>query len=405
MAGETTTAQVATEMSSDPVSSAFLAGLTGNSIPAPVAAAPVAPAAQQPAAPASVAQTPDPAVQQQAPAAPATPAVQTPAPAAQQPAGQTQAAAAPTEVDLGFGKIVVNSTPAPVPTTYEDLFKLDPVKNALGINGDITPETLYNTVVPAITETRKKAAEHGQMKSTLDSFTETIKNMPPQLAQAVTSYIANPSTNDWMANLSANEVTLYAKPVDQIPAADLVKNMIGTELTPEQIADPSDAQAQQLINKSRELYNEKQQQKKLLVDTQVRDAQKRRDAFSASISLSAQSVAQHLPVQVDPAQVTAATTLLAQGANGIMSLFIDENGAYRPDAVANIILVREGNGQKMIETLKKTLLPQVQSVVNEEIVGRGIATNTGGASAGEAKKISPEQARNVNALTAFGFLT
>lgn len=420
MTQETQTAGAVVAGMSDGVSMAFLSGITNNAIPATSTAQPAATQAadpaQQPAATQQQATTQQqPAAQQQANTqAPVAQQTQQPAatqqqtttqqPAATQQQAANTPAAAPQEIDFGFGKIVLNNQAPVVPTTYEDLFKSESVRNVFGIQEELTPEVLHQKVLPAVAEARKNAAEVGRVKSELESFKGSLASMPAPLAQAVTAYLAKPDSNEWMSAMKANEVTLFTKHVSQIPAPDLVKNMLDIEVTPEMVSDPSDTNTQKLVAKATEIYNEKKAQKDAAIQAQITTAQQRKHDYSAAISTSAQSVPQYLPVQVDPAQVTQATTLLSQGPNGIMSLFFDERGVPKPDAVANIILVSDGNGKKMVDTLTKMVLPQVQSKVHEQIVERGIATQSGGTSAGEQVKLTPEQVNKLNALNQFGLV-
>jgi hypothetical protein len=131
----------------------------------------------------------------------------------------------------------------------------------------------------------------------------------------------------------------------------------------------------------------------------IKQAQDRQAAYSASIDTAFKTLGESLPLFKDESAKTDVRQVLESG--DFMKLFVGDDGALKPDAAQNVLMVLKG--KETIDHLTTFIRNRERSAVTEEFVERGNTKSPSRGSAndnalGKGIQVSPEMQRQLDIL-------
>ncbi len=271
------------------------------------------------------------------------------------------------EIDTPAGKIKVEGQQQAPPKleTFEDAFKV--ISSDLGMPIE-KPQDVVERLAPAIKDMRKLSSQAGEAQTKYTHLEQAIASLPDPMKAAIEAYASDPTSDKWLSVISNKTAIPFSKNVDEIDKFKLVEFYYPGQTTEDALSSDDDTKAKELYNLARERYVLDKSKRDLEIKGRIDKAAQLQNAVSASIEKSVESISKYLDIPtVDEGQVLDIKHTLST--QGVDSLFKDENGAWKEDAAARVLMAK--HGPEILKGFIKYIQNIATSKANEQIVDMG----------------------------------
>ena len=190
------------------------------------------------------------------------------------------------------------------------------------------------------------------------------------------SLVALEKGEDWTAPLTNQPLKIdFNKDFETQDAFEMTRHYFPEEEIDKEDFDVDDPIVSKYIKLAERYYNEdkgKIEEQRVSYQRQAKD---RADKFEQSVDISAKNLSK-LPLTIKPQHISSVKSVMKKGGQGVLNLFLNENGSYKEDAAAR--LFHAMNYDKVTSEMQKSLSATIkaeklkaESETTKKIVSRG----------------------------------
>jgi hypothetical protein len=284
------------------------------------------------------------------------------------------------------------------PQTLDDLF--NGLVTKFGIQAK-DPQEAVKKMEEAVGTWRKQASELPEYKKKADGIEKGLSALPTELQEAIQ---VAASGGDWKSAVNNSKLVDFSKGLEKQEDKNLINHFFPGKFTEEQLEDienSDDTAISIALEAAKEKFSMLKQQRDQKVQSMIKEAQDRQAAYSASIDTAFETLNESLPLFKDESAKADVRQVLESG--DFMKLFIGNDGALKPDAAQNVLMVLKG--KETIDHLTNFIRNRERSNVTEEFIERGNTKSPSRGSAndnaiGKGVQVSPELQRQLDILKA-----
>jgi hypothetical protein len=289
-----------------------------------------------------------------------------------------------------------NSQKSQAPQTLDDMF--NGLVTKFGIQAK-DPQEAVKKMEEAVGTWRKQASELPEYKKKAEGIEKGLGALPTELQEAIQ---VAASGGDWKSAVNNTKLVDFTKPVEKQDEKNLINHFFPGKFSEEQLEDiqnSDDTAISIALEAAKEKFSMLKQQRDQKVQSMIKQAQDRQAAYSASIDTAFKTLGESLPLFKDESAKTDVRQVLESG--DFMKLFVGDDGALKPDAAQNVLMVLKG--KETIDHLTTFIRNRERSAVTEEFVERGNTKSPSRGSAndnalGKGIQVSPEMQRQLDIL-------
>ena len=215
---------------------------------------------------------------------------------------------------------------------------------------------------------RSAATKASDLESQVSQYEEVFNNAPESLISGLKAYFDG--RKDWASEITNMSTLDYKQNVENMNAADLVNHYFPGEFDPEDFTAEDKPQALTIAERAaKEKFISEKKSLEEKSAMQMEAATKRFNARKESMASSFSSLKESFP-NLESSVEKSITKAMESG--DINSLFLNNDGSYKPDAAEKLLMAM--HGKKTIDNLMKVAARKAESKTNEDILTRGADT-------------------------------
>lgn len=243
----------------------------------------------------------------------------------------------------------------------------DVVSKKFGI--DTSKANWLETFLNSALKQRAQASQASNVSKEVDATRKFLAQLPAELKVAIEAYAAK---EDWKTAMSSFDKTDYSKTFDKLTPEEKT-SFIKSVLKKEVDLTKEDESTKSILELAEQAYDLRKE-KATLAQNKLRDKIKSEEQKKKeTISLSLKSFKQQFP---DFDEDSESQILSVINEKGIASLFLDDEGSYRPDIIKRIAFVLYGD--TLLEELTSSAEARGANSVREEVIEKSISRKGSG---------------------------